>query len=75
MDKIIVMKDGQVSESGSFMQLMDHNGAFAEFLKNYLTEEIANEGAEGDHDGKIWISVNEDFQRPNSFLKDYLFQS
>ena len=40
VDKIMVLKDGQVSEVGSFTELMNHNGAFAEFLKNYLTEEI-----------------------------------
>lgn len=40
MDKIVVLKEGKISEVGSFSQLMDHNGAFAEFLKNYLTEEL-----------------------------------
>nr|KAG5713488.1 hypothetical protein BaRGS_025036 [Batillaria attramentaria] len=40
VDKIVVLKDGQVSEVGTFTQLMDHNGAFAEFLKNYLTQEM-----------------------------------
>jgi ABC-type protease/lipase transport system fused ATPase/permease subunit len=40
VDKIVVIKEGQVSEVGSFQELMTHNGAFAEFLRNYLTEEI-----------------------------------
>ena len=47
VDKIVVLKDGHVSEAGSFTQLMDHNGAFAEFLRNYLTQEIELDGASG----------------------------
>ena len=46
VDKIVVLKDGQVSEEGSFTQLMKHNGAFAEFLRHYLTEEIDLEGSD-----------------------------
>ncbi|CAG5119557.1 unnamed protein product, partial [Candidula unifasciata] len=37
VDKIIVLVNGTVSETGSFTQLLKHNGAFAEFLRNYLT--------------------------------------
>ncbi|XP_076439591.1 multidrug resistance-associated protein 1-like [Babylonia areolata] len=44
VDNIVVLKDGQISEVGSFAQLMDHNGAFAEFLRNYLSEEMDHEG-------------------------------
>lgn len=40
MDKIVVLKDGQVSEVGSFSELMSRAGAFAEFLKIYLTQEL-----------------------------------
>ncbi|XP_013411190.1 multidrug resistance-associated protein 1 isoform X2 [Lingula anatina] len=39
VDKIIVIANGSVSECGTFSQLMDHQGAFSEFLKNYLLEE------------------------------------
>lgn len=37
VDKIIVLANGTVSETGSFTELLKHNGAFAEFLRNYLT--------------------------------------
>ena len=37
-DMIVVMKDGNVSEQGSYDELLDKNGAFAEFIKNYLIE-------------------------------------
>ena len=36
-DKIIVMDNGQISEVGSYTELIDRNGAFAEFLHNYGT--------------------------------------
>ena len=47
VDTIVVLADGQISEMGSYKQLLDHDGAFAQFLKNYLTEELQKENAEG----------------------------
>ncbi|KAK2159275.1 hypothetical protein LSH36_155g02029 [Paralvinella palmiformis] len=38
VDQIIVLVNGKVSEVGSYEQLLDHNGAFAQFLKTYFTE-------------------------------------
>ena len=38
MDKIVVIKDGVISEMGTFEDLLSHNGAFAEFIHHYLTE-------------------------------------
>uniref|UniRef100_A0A1Q3FWR2 ABC-type glutathione-S-conjugate transporter n=2 Tax=Culex tarsalis TaxID=7177 RepID=A0A1Q3FWR2_CULTA len=37
-NKIYVLKDGEVSESGSYQELMDKKGAFAEFLIQHLQE-------------------------------------
>lgn len=34
-DKIVVMRNGHIIEVGSYSQLIEHNGAFAEFLQNY----------------------------------------
>ncbi|XP_041373545.1 multidrug resistance-associated protein 1-like isoform X2 [Gigantopelta aegis] len=42
-DLIIVLKDGQISEMGSYEQLLSHDGAFSSFLKMYLTEEVESE--------------------------------
>ncbi len=39
VDQIVVLVDGQISETGSYQQLLDQNGAFADFLRNYLTQE------------------------------------
>ena len=42
-----MMVDGKVSETGSYKELLSHDGAFAQFLKNYLTEELQKENADG----------------------------
>lgn len=38
VDNIFVLKDGEVSEQGTYRQLLDKKGAFAEFLIQHLTE-------------------------------------
>ena len=42
-----MMLDGKISEIGSYKELLTHNGAFAQFLKNYLVEELQKENADG----------------------------
>jgi ABC-type multidrug transport system ATPase subunit len=48
MDEIIVMKDGKISEIGTYAQLINAKGAFAEFLLDQLNQ---NEGGEGSGGG------------------------
>ncbi|XP_061564507.1 ATP-binding cassette sub-family C member 3 isoform X2 [Cololabis saira] len=43
VDNIMVMVDGRVSEMGSHQQLLNQNGAFAEFLRNYALEDMVEE--------------------------------
>ena len=38
-DRIIVMKDGKISETGTYSELLDKKGDFADFLIKYLSEE------------------------------------
>ena len=42
MDSILVMKDGRISERGSYKELLEKGGEFANFLIQYLTEESEN---------------------------------
>lgn len=35
VDKIVVMKNGQISESGSYKELLDRKGAFADFMAEH----------------------------------------
>ena len=46
VDQIIVLKDGEISEVGSYKELLTQKGAFAEFLLQHL-----DEGADDAHDG------------------------
>ncbi|XP_071454835.1 multidrug resistance-associated protein 1-like [Hetaerina americana] len=39
-DKIIVLKDGEISEMGTYKELLKRQGAFAEFLIHHLQEDM-----------------------------------
>ena len=43
MDNILVMKDGYITENGSYNELLAQKGAFAEFLVQYLSEKKEEE--------------------------------
>ncbi len=51
-DQIICMKDGKVSEVGTYSELLSHNGAFAELIKTYLTDENEEDEDEDDEEGE-----------------------
>ena len=38
VDEIVVMSDGEITEVGSYDKLIQQNGAFAEFLRNYILD-------------------------------------
>jgi ATP-binding cassette subfamily C (CFTR/MRP) protein 1 len=50
VDEIIVLSDGKISEMGSYTQLMNHDGPFAQFLKVYFTHERGEEEEEEEED-------------------------
>lgn len=50
MDQIVVMKDGKISEIGSYDQLMHNKGAFAEFLLEQLRDIEDEEAVEDDQE-------------------------
>ncbi|XP_021961754.1 multidrug resistance-associated protein 1 isoform X2 [Folsomia candida] len=43
VDNIVVLKDGELSEIGTYTELLERQGAFAEFLQHHTTEEDASE--------------------------------
>ena len=45
VDMIVVLKNGQITEKGTFQELLAHKGAFSDFLQTYLTEQM--QSAEG----------------------------
>ena len=46
-DLVVVLRDGEVSEAGSYQQLLEKKGAFAEFLLHHLTIAERSASAEG----------------------------
>ncbi|CAI5456759.1 unnamed protein product [Caenorhabditis angaria] len=61
-DQVIVVKDGTISESGTYSELMSSNGAFSEFLEEFLLEESKHRGRS--------VSFGEDSKEVDEILKD-----
>lgn len=57
VDKIVVMKNGQITEQGTYGQLVENKGEFNEFLLQYLSEKTEEE-FDDDLDGKFYIALN-----------------
>ncbi|XP_020670742.3 ATP-binding cassette sub-family C member 3 isoform X1 [Pogona vitticeps] len=43
VDHIVVLVDGKISEMGSYQELLQQNGSFADFLRNYAPDEDIEE--------------------------------
>lgn len=48
MDHIVVLRHGRISEQGSYHELLQQNGAFAEFISNYLAEDHSDDDKDED---------------------------
>jgi ATP-binding cassette subfamily C (CFTR/MRP) protein 1 len=61
VDMIVVLKDGEVTEMGTYKQLLEKKGAFAEFLVQHLQEVDVDDGeAEAGKGGRcVFLKVNE----------------
>uniref|UniRef100_A0A8C0FAY3 Multidrug resistance-associated protein 1 n=1 Tax=Bubo bubo TaxID=30461 RepID=A0A8C0FAY3_BUBBB len=57
MDTILVMSDGEISEMGSYQELLKQDGAFAEFLRTYANAEQSMENS-----GKLLWTVETEKQ-------------
>uniref|UniRef100_A0A8C3I4S3 ABC-type glutathione-S-conjugate transporter n=1 Tax=Chrysemys picta bellii TaxID=8478 RepID=A0A8C3I4S3_CHRPI len=53
VDNIVLMVDGEISETGSYQELLQRNGAFADFLHSYNNAEEK----EGDVGGKRIVRI------------------
>uniref|UniRef100_A0A8C8AD31 ABC-type glutathione-S-conjugate transporter n=1 Tax=Otus sunia TaxID=257818 RepID=A0A8C8AD31_9STRI len=62
VDNIVFLVDGMISEVGSYQELLQRNGAFAEFLRSHFTpEEKAGAGFPGNpNEGRETIPVSQD---------------
>ncbi|XP_043526933.1 multidrug resistance-associated protein 1 isoform X4 [Frieseomelitta varia] len=52
VDNIIVLKDGEITEVGSYKQLLEKRGAFSEFLVQHL-QEVGNLHADGESEADL----------------------
>jgi ABC-type multidrug transport system fused ATPase/permease subunit len=48
-DQIIVMTDGQISEVGTYSELIEQNGAFAEYLRTHSNQDKNEQDTNDDH--------------------------
>lgn len=48
-DLVVVLRDGEVSEAGSYQQLLEKKGAFAEFLLHHLSIAETSSATQGNH--------------------------
>lgn len=48
VDVIVVMSGGEISEMGSYQELLARDGAFAEFLRTYSSAEQGQPDADGE---------------------------
>ncbi|XP_045474208.1 multidrug resistance-associated protein 1 isoform X6 [Harmonia axyridis] len=46
IDQILVIKDGEISETGTYQELLDKKGAFAEFLVNHINSALDEEDSD-----------------------------
>ena len=51
VDRIVVLVNGEISETGTYDDLISFDGAFAEFIRTYLTETAGKE--DEDPEGKL----------------------
>jgi hypothetical protein len=61
VDQIIVLKDGEITETGSYKELLTQKGAFAEFLLQHLEESGGDEEILDGNKNKFSFKINQDF--------------
>ena len=60
VDNIIVMKDGSISEIGSYEELLNNKGEFADFLIEQLQNTEEKSDSEADHETEaIWKTIED----------------
>ncbi|KAL5019777.1 hypothetical protein ScPMuIL_002669 [Solemya velum] len=67
VDMVVVMEDGRISETGTYEELLSHDGPFAQFLKTYLTQDNDDEE---DDDPEIQKIKSQIMERVDSVTSD-----
>ena len=58
------MKEGQISEQGTYQQLIDNEGHFSNFLLQYLIEETKKDESKESLDEREESSISKDWNNP-----------
>ena len=58
VDNIFVLANGEIMETGSYEELLSHNGDFAHFLRQHLTANEDSDFSEEDDESKKYIKSN-----------------
>ena len=59
VDNIVVLKEGSISETGTYQELLDHKGAFSEFLMQFITSMESGEGEEAAADDEELAAIKD----------------
>uniref|UniRef100_A0A803YGW9 Multidrug resistance-associated protein 1 n=1 Tax=Meleagris gallopavo TaxID=9103 RepID=A0A803YGW9_MELGA len=74
MDTILVMTDGEISEMGSYQELLKQDGAFAEFLRTYANAEqnmeINTWAAYFPSEKKIYVFLNRQLSNSSTYSRE-----
>ena len=73
VDHIIVVKDGKISEQGSFQELLDIKGDFASFLLEHMNEESTGDTLDEEIEAKLRQTLGSEGTREN-FMGNMLDQ-
>nr|XP_037273420.1 multidrug resistance-associated protein 1-like [Rhipicephalus microplus] len=57
VDTVVVMRDGRVSDCGSFQELLSRGGAFSEFLTQFIKEIEQNEEGFSEEDVELFSAI------------------
>ncbi|KAK8761772.1 hypothetical protein V5799_026965 [Amblyomma americanum] len=57
VDTVFVLRDGTVSDSGSFRELLSRGGAFSEFLVQFIRESERTEEGVSDDDAQLFSAI------------------
>jgi len=70
MDQIVVIKDGEISEKGTYHELIRNKGAFSEFLMDQMQENQASHSSGSEEDDDMNQIIGECFEKQAKSLRE-----
>lgn len=71
VDTVVVMRDGTVSDCGSFQELLSRGGAFSEFLVQFIQESQETEQPMSEEDVELFTAIASQTSLPTPELVRY----